>query len=88
MHIDFTGLFRQRMFLVVVDAHSKWPEVSIMKHTTSADTIACLREMFSRFGYPNSIVSDNGPQLKSAKFKAFVRELGWQNVWCTPLRKH
>ena len=27
VHIDFAGPFRNKNFLIVVDAHSKWPEV-------------------------------------------------------------
>lgn len=84
VHIDFAGPFRQHMFLVVVDAHSKWPEVCIMKNTTSTATIDRLREMFSRFGYPTTIVSDNGPQFKSAEFQTFVREIGARHVTTAP----
>ena len=35
VHIDFTGPFFGHMFLLVVDTHSKWPEVIIMPSTTS-----------------------------------------------------
>jgi hypothetical protein len=30
IHVDFAGPFLGMMFLVIVDAHSKWPEVIIM----------------------------------------------------------
>ena len=30
IHVDFAGPFVGRMFLIIVDAHSKWPEVEIM----------------------------------------------------------
>lgn len=39
IHIDFAGPFEGRMFFVVVDAHSKWPEVIVMDSTTSEKTI-------------------------------------------------
>ena len=29
--LDFAGPFQGSMFLVAVDAHSKWPEVFVMK---------------------------------------------------------
>ncbi|KAJ7995724.1 hypothetical protein DPEC_G00247560 [Dallia pectoralis] len=41
----------------------KWPEVAIMKSTTAGKTIEKLGEVFSRFGSPLQLVSDNGPQL-------------------------
>ena len=43
IHIDFAGPFRQKMFFVLVDSHSKWAEVVEMSITTSAATIKILR---------------------------------------------
>ncbi|KAL9979213.1 hypothetical protein ACROYT_G016843 [Oculina patagonica] len=48
VHIDFAGPFMGKMFLIVVDSHSKWFEVEIMPSITSAATIEKLRDMFSR----------------------------------------
>ena len=43
LHIDFTGPFLGKSFLIIVDAHSKWPEVIPMMTTTAEKTIAeCL----------------------------------------------
>ena len=33
IHVDFAGPFMGKMFLIVVDAHSKWPEVIDYKYT-------------------------------------------------------
>ena len=33
IHIDYAGPFQGKMLLVVVDAHSKWIEVSIVNST-------------------------------------------------------
>ena len=35
IHIDFAGPFLGKMFLIMVDAHSKWPEVMMMSTTTT-----------------------------------------------------
>ena len=50
IHIDYAGPFMGRMFLVVVDAQSKWIECHIMAITTSASTIGKLREIFGTYG--------------------------------------
>lgn len=84
VHVDFAGPFEDRMFLVAVDAHSKWPEVAIMKSTTSRKTIERLQEMFSRFGIPEQLVSDNGPQFVSAEMEAFLRTNGIQHIRSAP----
>ena len=44
------------MWLLIVDAHSKWLEVFQMDSTASSATIQCLRDVFSRFGLPDRIV--------------------------------
>ena len=64
------------MFLMVVDAYSKWPEVIPMKSTSSAKTIEVLRDLFARFGISNQIVSDNGPQFVSEEFLSFTKSNG------------
>ena len=51
------------MFLLIIDAHLKWPEVVQMASTTSAATIRVVGSIFSQYGFPDQLVSDNGPQL-------------------------
>ena len=35
VHVDFAGPFMGKMFLLVIDSHSKWVEIEIMINTTS-----------------------------------------------------
>ncbi len=51
------------MFLIVIDAHSKRLEVVQMGTCSAATTIQALRTLFSQFGIPESMVSNNGPQF-------------------------
>ena len=69
---------------MVVDAHSKWLEVAIMKSTSSERTIEELRSTFSRFGLPQQLVSDNGPQLVPEEFKTFMEENSIQHIKSAP----
>ncbi|KAJ7990617.1 hypothetical protein DPEC_G00302250 [Dallia pectoralis] len=84
MDIIVKGPFEDRMFLVMVDAHSKWPEVAIMKSTTAGKTIEKLGEVFNRFGSPLQLVSDNGPQLVSQEMTTFLQVNGVQHIRNTP----
>ena len=72
VHIDYAGPYKGHMYLVVIDAHSKWMDVHIMRSTTSAATIVKLREIFATHGLPETIVSDNGPNFTSAEFENFL----------------
>ena len=40
------------MFLIIVDAHSKWPEVILMTTTSAARIIGELRKLFPTHGLP------------------------------------
>ncbi|XP_052813877.1 uncharacterized protein K02A2.6-like [Mya arenaria] len=75
VHIDFAE-FRQQNFLVVIDSYSKWIEVMPMKLTTSAKTIEKLRGLFSTWGLPEELVSDNDPRFTSVDFKDFMGNNG------------
>jgi hypothetical protein len=72
IHVDFAGPFLRSMFIIVVDAMSKWPEVIQMSKTTSTHTIEVLRTIFARNGIPSRIVTDNGPQFTSSEFQQFM----------------
>ena len=72
------------MFLVVIDAHSKWPEVVQMASTTSTATIRALGSIFSRYGFPEQLVGDNGPQLTSGEFKNFLKSNGIRHITTAP----
>ena len=62
-----------RNFLVVVDYYSKFIAVHGLKIDTSTNAvIKVLEELFCTLGIPNIIVSDNGPQFVSEKFKKLL----------------
>ena len=64
------------MFLIAVDAHSKWPEVHVMNTITASKTIDVLRQVFAQFGVVKQIISDNGRTFTSAEFQNFVKNNG------------
>ena len=84
IHVDFAGPFKGKMYFVVVDAHSKWPEVTIMNSTTTSATIDVLRNLFSHYGICEQLVSDNGPQFVSEEFKAYLKSNGVKHITSSP----
>ncbi|CAC5368399.1 unnamed protein product [Mytilus coruscus] len=73
-----------KMFLVCVDAHSKYLDVHVVNSATSANTIEKLRTMFAIHGLPESIVSDNGTPFASQEFQDFVQRNGIKHIRSSP----
>ena len=84
VHIEYAGPYKGHMYLVVIDAHSKWMEVHIMRSTTSAATIVKLKEIFVTHGLPETIVSDNGPNFTSAEFENFLSKNSVKHTKVSP----
>ncbi|KAM7298142.1 uncharacterized protein ISCGN_018766 [Ixodes scapularis] len=69
----FCGPVDGFMLLVVVDSHTKKIEAVPMKSANGVTTVEALRTVFSTFGLPETIVSDNGPQFTCEEFGKFLR---------------
>ena len=84
IHIDFAGPFMHKMFMLVTDAHSKWPEIIEMKDTTAPNTIQEVRKLFAAYGLPQQVVTKNGPQFTSTEFTTFMKSNGVKHIKCPP----
>ena len=84
LHMDFAGPFFNPMFLLIVDVRSKWFEIYPMKSTTAAKTVEKFRILFSHYGLPKQVVSDNEPQFVVEEFRAFLAQHGMRHVTSAP----
>ena len=57
-----------------------------MTSTTVVKTVDILRSVFSRYGIPDQIVTDNGPQFTAEKFKQFCVGNGINHTLTAPYR--
>ena len=63
---------------MLVDFYSDFIEVKKLEENTSSSVIEFLKEQFSRYGIPDTVVTDNGPQFSSQEFRQFT--LNWEFV--------
>jgi hypothetical protein len=84
VHIDYCGPFKGKMWCVVVDAFSKWPEIGMMDNSTSATTIRFLEHVFARQGLPKIVVSDNGTCFTSHEFQSFLAGYSIHQILSSP----
>ncbi|XP_063215516.1 uncharacterized protein K02A2.6-like [Bacillus rossius redtenbacheri] len=73
---SFQGPFQEKVFLVLVDAHSKWSGVRRMHSMSSSAVIQALREIFSCHGIPQYLISDNGTAFVSREMEEFLQKNG------------
>ena len=58
----------------IVDHYSRYFDVEILTSVTSADIIKVCNKIVATHGYPISLKTDNGRQLTSQEFEAYLDE--------------
>ena len=74
-HIGMDFLtFQSKDYLVMMDYYSRYVELSHMPSTTSRATVEKSKNIFARWGVPERITSDNGPQFSGGVFEEFAEK--------------
>uniref|UniRef100_A0ABM0M197 Uncharacterized protein K02A2.6-like n=1 Tax=Saccoglossus kowalevskii TaxID=10224 RepID=A0ABM0M197_SACKO len=65
--------FEGSQYLLIVDYYAGYIWAYKLHNMTSSTVISKIDEIFSNFGYPTDLISDNGPQLTSSEFKEYCQ---------------
>ena len=84
VHADYAGPFLGKMFLILVDANTKWVDIHIVNSSSAEVTIEKIRATFATLGLPQILVTDNGPQFISEQFAQFAKNNGIKHVTSSP----
>ncbi|KAL0190869.1 hypothetical protein M9458_013567 [Cirrhinus mrigala] len=68
---------RNKTYLLIIDYFSRYIEVAELRVTSAEATVHAVKEAFAHHGYPETVVSDNGPQL-------FAEESCFTHVMSSP----
>ncbi|KAF0308745.1 uncharacterized protein FJT64_020061 [Amphibalanus amphitrite] len=60
--------------ITMTDYHSKWPEVALTSSIETDDVIQFLSQAWSREGLCDELVTDNGPQFTSDRFRQYLAQ--------------
>ena len=66
----------QRFLVVVYNLHSKWPEAAPVGSVTAKVLVDILDSLFTRWGLPERITTDNGPQMVSHELSSYLEGKG------------
>ncbi|KAK1613761.1 hypothetical protein QYE76_019278 [Lolium multiflorum] len=81
--LDMVGPFRTARggmthLLVMIDKFTKWIEAKPIKKLDGSTAVTFLKEIIVRYGYPHSIITDNGTNFAQGVFSRFCEEKGIQ----------
>ena len=72
-------------YLITVDYYSNFWEIdALRKDTTAKSVIKKLKAHFARYGCPDQVVSDNGPQFACDEFAKFAVEWDFDHTPSSP----
>ena len=85
-HIVSSDVFHYNAinYLLIVDHYSKWYQVKPIKTLSSQEVIAQFDDLFTSFGIPRIIRSDNASYYVSAEFKGYCENNNVQLVTSSP----
>jgi len=69
---------------VIVDYFSNYIEVARLTTTTSRAVIKEIKAVFARYGIPDILVTDNGPQFAAAEFATFAETWEFKHTTSSP----
>ena len=87
IHIDYAGPCMNKMFLIVIDSHSKWLEVIPALGIDTKWTIQNLQSIFATHGLLEQYVSDNGTPASSIEFENCWQKNANSNIAIPPCIK-
>ena len=69
---------------MAIDYCTKWTEAEALANIQDVDVKKFVwKNIVTRFGVPDSLISDNGLQFDSRTFHEFYSNLGIKNRYCT-----
>ena len=76
--------YNNKEFLITVDYYSNFWETDELSTTTAPAVIKKLKRHFARYGCPETVVSDNGPQFSCAAFAGFAKTWEFEHRTISP----
>ena len=77
-------LYYGRYYLLVVDYNSKFVAIENFKNSQSLTVINKCNKIFSQYGIPKELITDNGPEFTSHYFKNFSKSWDFQHQTVNP----
>ena len=74
----------QQTYMILVDYYSGFFEIDEVKRINSENIIKCCKSQFARYGIPDILITDNGPQFSSTEFRKFSNDYQFEHKTSSP----
>ena len=76
--------FKNDSYLLIIDYMSRFPVVHKLKSTTAQQVSNQMKLIFSEYGWPESIVSNNGPCYSAETFTKLMTDYSVNHITSSP----
>lgn len=73
--VDILGSIENKYILTYIDYYSSYLAAVDLSDISAHNIVRVLHAIFSRFGYPEEMVSNNGKQFESQEFSSIFESL-------------
>ena len=71
-------------YLLIADYYRRLPIIRRLSGLSSQSVIGQLKSIFSEYGIPMTVMSDNGPQFANEEFKTFTKQYRFNHITSSP----
>ena len=76
--------FQNDSYLLIVDFTSRFPVVRKLKSMTAKHVASHFAQVFSEYGWPDTLLTDNGPCYASHEFKQLMLDMSVNHITSSP----
>ena len=73
-----------RTYFITVDYYSRWVKIKLLTTQTAKSVITAAKELFSTYGIPDIVISDNGPCFSAVSVQEFAAKYGFLHTSSSP----
>ena len=76
--------FQNDSYLLIVDFTSRFPLVHTLKSMTAKQVASYFSQVFSEYGWPDTLLTHNGPCYASQEFKQLMLDMSVNHITSSP----
>ena len=76
--------FQSTTYFLIADYYRRFPVIRKIRSTNTSATTEILKQVFSEYGVPQTVMTDNGPPFSLKEFAAFANQYRFDHIMSSP----